>query len=164
MAKKEDKHSVIPADYAKWLGELKSRIRHSQIRALVKVNEELLALYWNIGSQIVSNQSVSSWGTAFIAQLSRDLTTEFPEMKGFSPRNLAYCKNFYLFYSQENIILHQAGAVIVLYADTSLFPPPSPFTFEKRGGSGPHKGKRRVELVYHIRAIPSRRREPDKDR
>ena len=92
MTKKEDVNPVIPADYRNWLGELKLRIRQSRVKALVKVNEELLALYWNIGSQIVSSQALSNWGTAFIAQLSRDLTLEFPEMKGFSARNLAYCK------------------------------------------------------------------------
>lgn len=101
---------LINVDYKDWLSELKGRIKHSQIKAAVKVNEELLRLYWSLGEDIVNKQLESSWGSGFFNQLSADLMREFPDMKGFSSRNLRYCKMFYLFYSQSDIILHQLGA------------------------------------------------------
>lgn len=37
---------VEPSEYKNWIRELKQRIRQSQIKAAVKVNTELLRLYW----------------------------------------------------------------------------------------------------------------------
>ena len=96
-------------DYKRWLTDLKSRIRQSQIKAAVKVNIELLRLYWDMGQDIVNRQMESSWGAGFFEQLSRDLRSEFPNMQGFSATNLKYIKRFYLFYNQENQIRHQNG-------------------------------------------------------
>lgn len=42
--------------------------------------------------------------------LSADLRIAFPEMKGFSARNLWYMKKWFLFYSGDEIKLHQLGA------------------------------------------------------
>ena len=89
------------ADYRQWLIELKTKIQQSQIKASIKVNTELLRLYWDLGQDIVVRQMESSWGSGFFETLSRDLRSEFPHMKGFSERNLLYIKRFYTFYSQE---------------------------------------------------------------
>ena len=91
----------INNEYKQWLIELKSRIRQSQIKAAVKVNSELLRLYWDLGQDIVAQQMETSWGSGFFEQLSNDLRKEFPDMQGFSSTNLKYCKRFYLFYSQN---------------------------------------------------------------
>lgn len=97
--------------YKAWITELKQRIRQSQIKAAVKVNVEMLHLYWSIGEDIVKRNAEAVWGKSVINQLSQDLGNEFPDMKGFSPRNLAYMKQFYLFYSNgEN--LQQVAAKI----------------------------------------------------
>jgi len=87
--------------YKQWIKNLKSRIRQSQIKAAVKVNIELLCLYWDMGQDIVNRQMESAWGSGFFEQLSKDLRSEFPNMQGFSCSNLKYCKQFYLFYKQE---------------------------------------------------------------
>lgn len=76
----------IHKDYAAWIGELKIRIRQSQIKAAVKVNTELLQLYWQLGSDIVEKQKNAKWGDGFLKQLSQDLSAEFPEMKGSTLR------------------------------------------------------------------------------
>jgi len=96
-------------EYRQWLIDLKSKIRQSQIKAAVRVNEELLRLYWNLGQDIVVRQMETAWGSGFFEQLSKDLRSEFPEMKGFSVVNLTYCKRFFLFYTQENKILSQVA-------------------------------------------------------
>jgi len=42
-----------------------------------------------------------------MTRLSKDLMREFPEMKGFSKRNLETIRKWYLFYNQEDIIAQQ---------------------------------------------------------
>jgi predicted nuclease of restriction endonuclease-like (RecB) superfamily len=93
--------SIISKDkvYRGWLEELKKKISASQIKAAIKVNSELLNLYWQLGLEIISKQKESSWGDAIMEQLSKDLTEAFPGMKGFSKRNLFYIRQWYLFYS-----------------------------------------------------------------
>lgn len=94
-------------EYTAWLIDLKTRIRQSQIKAAVKVNTELLRLYWSLGRDIVVRQMEAAWGSRFFEQLSVDLRKEFPDMKGFSERNLLYMKRFYQFYTQDISIRHQ---------------------------------------------------------
>ena len=94
-------------EYRKWLTDLKSRIRQSQIKAAVKVNAELLRLYWDLGQDIVARQMETTWGSGFFEQLSNDLRSEFPDLKGFSATNLKYCKRFYQFYTQDASIRQQ---------------------------------------------------------
>ncbi|GHV69501.1 hypothetical protein FACS1894199_18310 [Bacteroidia bacterium] len=106
------------SEYRAWLCDLKLRIRQCQIKAAVRVNTEMIELYWSIGADIVDKQAESVWGSGVIKQLSADLRQEFHEMQGFSDRNIYSMKKFYLFYSQENpiteneqpTILHQVGA------------------------------------------------------
>ena len=103
----------MTSDYKQWLTDLKSRIRQSQIKAAIKVNTELLRLYWDLGKDIVVRQMESTWGSGFFEQLSQDLQSEFPGMQGFSRRNLFYIKQFYLFYTQDKLTHHQAGGELV---------------------------------------------------
>jgi predicted nuclease of restriction endonuclease-like (RecB) superfamily len=93
--------------YRQWLIDLKSKIRRSQIKAAVRVNEELLRLYWDLGQDIVARQMESTWGSGFFEKLSNDLRSEFPYMKGLSSTNLKYIKRFYLFYTQDSSIRQQ---------------------------------------------------------
>ncbi len=87
--------------YYSWLKELKHKVRLVQIKAAVKVNSELLQFYWELGQDIADKQRNAKWGDGFLKQLSIDLSSEFPDMKGFSLSNLKYIKQWYLFYSQE---------------------------------------------------------------
>ena len=82
--------NIITSEYKNWIVDLKLRIRQSQIKAAVKVNTELLRLYWQMGSEIVEKQKNAHWGDGFLKQLSKDLISEFPDMKGFSYRNLKF--------------------------------------------------------------------------
>ena len=84
----------LPPDYADWLAELKSRIHAAQQRASLSVNRELVLLYWHIGRDILQRQSRDGWGSKVIDRLSQDLRNAFPDMKGFSPRNLKYMRAF----------------------------------------------------------------------
>lgn len=97
----------IDKEYKHWLGELKSRIRNVQLKAAISVNKELLGFYWELGSDIVRKQAATSWGDGFLKQLSADLMSEFPEMKGFSKRNLELIRQWYLFWISEPAIAKQ---------------------------------------------------------
>lgn len=107
----ENKNKPIRTDqdYRDWVSELKQRIRRSQVKAAVKVNQELIRMYWMLGKDIVEKKSESKWGKGFFKELSRDLKDSFPDMEGFSVTNLKYMKRMYLFYSESDIIRHQVG-------------------------------------------------------
>lgn len=84
----------IPEDYNIFLRELKERIRNAQVRAALSINRELVLLYWQIGQDILNRQQQQGWGTKVIDTLAADLQKAFPEMKGFSSRNLKYMRSF----------------------------------------------------------------------
>jgi predicted nuclease of restriction endonuclease-like (RecB) superfamily len=86
--------TVLPAGYASFLDGLKARIRAAQVKAALAVNAELVLLYWRIGRDILARQEREGWGARVIDRLSADLRAAFPEMRGFSPRNLKYMRAF----------------------------------------------------------------------
>jgi len=88
-------------EYLKWLDNLKSRIRTAQIKASLSANAELIELYWDIGKDIFEKQEIKGWGNSIVENLSKDLKLEFPNIKGFSRRNLFYMKKFYSFYKSD---------------------------------------------------------------
>lgn len=94
----------IASDYSTLLETLKDRIRSAQVRAALTVNRELVLLYWQIGQEILARQNEEGWGTGVINQLSKDLQSAFPEMKGFSARNLGYMKVFAATYSDDEFL------------------------------------------------------------
>ncbi|WP_298218410.1 PDDEXK nuclease domain-containing protein, partial [Halothiobacillus sp.] len=83
-----------PEGYADWLADLKDRIHSAQQRATLAVNRELVLLYWQIGRDILVRQAEQGWGAKVIERLAHDLRAAFPDMKGFSPRNLKYMRAF----------------------------------------------------------------------
>lgn len=95
-------------DYVHWLGAIKDRIRSSQQKAALAVNRELLDLYWFLGEALATKQT--DWGDKFIDNLARDLKIEFPDMTGFSKRNLETIRKWYSFYSNHLEFAQQAVA------------------------------------------------------
>ena len=89
------KHALtLPADYTRWLSALKRRINGARQQALLSVNQEQIKLYHDIGREILERQKREGWGSRVIDHLSSDLCTAFPEMRGFSSRNLKYMRTF----------------------------------------------------------------------
>ena len=83
-----------PEGYSEWLSELKVKIHNAQQRATLAVNHELILLYWQIGRDILNRQAEQGWGAKVIERLAHDLRNLFPNMKGFSSRNLKYMRSF----------------------------------------------------------------------
>lgn len=76
------------------MGDIKTQIHEAQQRAAQALNLQLVSLYWKIGRAILDQQEQQGWGARIIDRLAQDLRTNFPEMKGFSPRNLKYMRAF----------------------------------------------------------------------
>jgi predicted nuclease of restriction endonuclease-like (RecB) superfamily len=104
-----NKKLIVDATYVGWLAELKEKIRTSQLRAALKVNSEMLALYWDLAKAIVEKQEISDWGDKIITQLADDLSLEFPGKNGFSRSNLFNIRKWFLFYSTSEIVQQPVG-------------------------------------------------------
>ena len=84
----------LPLGFAPLLADLKARVRSAQLKAAVSVNRELILLYWHIGREILRCQHEQGWGAKVVDRLSIDLRIEFPDLGGFSTRNLLRMRAF----------------------------------------------------------------------
>lgn len=90
--------------YKQLLGEIKEKVKSSQLKAAVAVNKELIQLYWEIGTSLIKKQDNEGWGAKTIEKLANDLRSEFPSMKGFSRRNVYYMVLFAREYPELEIV------------------------------------------------------------
>lgn len=98
-------------DYSFFLAALKERILHARTLAVRAVNRELVLLYWDIGRSIVEKQQAAGWGESVVERLAADLRAEFPDMTGFSARNLRDMKRMWLAYTDRSF-WRQAVAIL----------------------------------------------------
>jgi predicted nuclease of restriction endonuclease-like (RecB) superfamily len=117
---KEKKDVIIPAvasllempeGYGALLTEIKEQIQSTRLRTALSVNAALVMLYWEIGQMILLRQGQEGWGAKVIDRISADLKEAFPDMQGFSARNLKYMRAFAAAYP-DRAIVHQVGAQI----------------------------------------------------
>ena len=94
---------IVNDEYKQWIENLKNRIKHTQIKAAVKVNYEMLDLYWTLGKDIVEKQADAKWGDSFLLTLSNDLKKAFPGVSGFSIQNLKNIRYWYKFYNEKGL-------------------------------------------------------------
>ena len=99
----------INEEYAVWIKEISQRFKCSQVKAAVKVNDEMLRFYWGLGYDISRRGMENKYGKSFFKNLSADLKDVLPDVKSFSVTNLHYMKWFYELYSDAYTILPQAG-------------------------------------------------------
>jgi len=88
-------------EYQNVLKDLKSKFKTAQIKASIKVNTELLQFYWYLGKKIIEVQDNYKWGSKFLDRLSSDLSKAFPNVKGFSKRNLEIIRKWVNFWDNE---------------------------------------------------------------
>ncbi len=91
------------AEYQEWLTAIKQRVASTRMRMALAANSELIALYYELGAQIADREVQAQWGSGFIDAFSKDLRQTFPEVGGFSPKNLRYCRAFFRFYGDPAI-------------------------------------------------------------
>ncbi len=103
--------SEMPRDYAAALGAIKQRIREERLRVILAANAAVVLLYWDIGRMILERQERSGWGAKVVDRLAVDLREAFPDMQGFSPRNLKYMRAFAAAWPEQQFV-QQAAAQI----------------------------------------------------
>jgi len=106
--------NIQTTEYKEFIQRIKIKAQQAQIKASVKVNSTLLEFYWELGQEIIEKQKIANWGSAFLKNMSKDLMREFPNMKGFSKRNLELIRKWYLYYSEKNEITKQAVSQLLL--------------------------------------------------
>jgi predicted nuclease of restriction endonuclease-like (RecB) superfamily len=89
----------MDTEYLKLINTIKQKVRDAQLKSVVAANSQMLLLYWHLGNYILENQLKEGWGSKIIPLISKDLKKEFPNIKGFSERNLFYIKQFSQTYS-----------------------------------------------------------------
>lgn len=89
-----DMTQKLPDDYSQLLQDLKTRIRNERIKTVFSANAAMVMLYWDIGQAIREKQDNEGWGAKTIDRMAYDLKEEFPDMRGFSTRNLKYMRKF----------------------------------------------------------------------
>ena len=90
--------SVVPVNYQDIVTSLKDKIRKARLQAVLKLNADLLTIYREIGAAIAEQEEKAGWGAGIVQKLSSDLRAEFKDMKGLSPRNLRYMRDFFKAY------------------------------------------------------------------
>ncbi len=109
----------LPHGYANLLVSLKKRIQQERIKAVLSANKALVMMYWDIGNSIIQKQNNEGWGSKIIDRLSYDLKDAFPEMRGFSPRNLKYMRKFAESWPDRGIV-QEVLAQITWYHNLAL--------------------------------------------
>lgn len=87
--------------YAKLLRQIRQRVLLAQQRAIYAANEEMLRMYWDIGGMLQQSQDADGWGKKTLQRLAVDLKNDYPEIKGFSVRNMQCMMQFFNEYNQE---------------------------------------------------------------
>ncbi|MBM4119103.1 DUF1016 domain-containing protein [bacterium] len=96
--------AVVPADYVFAFAEIKSRIERERLRVVLAANAAMVLLYWDVGRMILARQEQAGWGAKVIDRLAADLREAFPDMKGFSARNLKYMRAFAAAWPERAIV------------------------------------------------------------
>ncbi|MBD0392096.1 DUF1016 domain-containing protein [Wolbachia endosymbiont of Pentalonia nigronervosa] len=105
---------IIAKEYTEFLEHLKEHIATNRYKAALAVNSKLILLYHHIGTEILKRQKEHGWGAKVIDQLSKDLRSVFPEMKGFGIANLHNMRRFAELYPDPEF-LQQAAIELPWY-------------------------------------------------
>jgi predicted nuclease of restriction endonuclease-like (RecB) superfamily len=138
--------------YSALLASIKERIQSAQVRAALAVNHELVLLYWGIGSEITRRQKEEGWGAKVIENLAQDLKRSFPDMQGFSLRNLKYMKTFAEAWPDEQIVQQAAAQLPWFHNCVLLDKVKNPEERLWYIGEATKNGWSRNVLVMHIEA------------
>jgi predicted nuclease of restriction endonuclease-like (RecB) superfamily len=101
----------LPDDYALFLQDIKTRIRNERLKSVLSANAAMVMLYWEIGKAILSKQKAEGWGAKIIDRMAHDLIEEFPDMRGFSARNLKDMRKFAECWPDKEIVQRTAAQI-----------------------------------------------------
>lgn len=90
--------------YDVWIRSIKERVQQARFKALMMANAEQILLYWDVGHEILAKQDAEGWGSKIVERMSKDLTSAFTDMTGWSPRNLKYMRAFAAAWGRHEIV------------------------------------------------------------
>ncbi|MCW7754953.1 PDDEXK nuclease domain-containing protein [Desulfobotulus sp. H1] len=101
----------LPGDYTNFLKQIKQRVKTERLKAVLSANAAQILMYWDIGRDILEKQEQSGWGARIIDRLSTDLREVFPDMNGFSVRNLKDMRKFAECWPDREIVQRSAAQI-----------------------------------------------------
>jgi len=99
-----DSKQNMPIWYNGMLKQIKTLVASERRRVMWEANTIMTMMYYHIGKTILQQSIAEGWGARVIDRLSADLKAAYPEMKGFSPRNLKYMQKFAKLWPDEAIV------------------------------------------------------------
>jgi predicted nuclease of restriction endonuclease-like (RecB) superfamily len=84
----------LPNSYYDFIKEIKRIVTNQKVKIFRIANSEMIMMYWYIGNAVLEKQKLEGWGTKVIDRMSYDLKDAFPDMNGFSSRNIKYMRKF----------------------------------------------------------------------
>lgn len=101
---KAEQNATRNQEYKNTLHSIISTIKDAQVKTVMAANSQMLLAYWQIGSQLSAKIKTEAWGAKIIESFSADIRKAFPNIKGFSVRNLVYMRQFADAYTPQTII------------------------------------------------------------
>lgn len=86
--------SEMSDSYLDFIEAIKKEIQNQRLKVVLNANSSMICLYWNIGKAILQKQEEEGWGAKVIDRMAKDLKDAFPDMSGFSTRNIKYMRKF----------------------------------------------------------------------
>lgn len=124
MKDKTESAVLATPEYRRFIEDLKARVVSARISAARAVNRDGIVLYWDIGRAIVEKQRVLGWGDSVVEMVSADLRRAFPQMRGFSPRNVWYMRRFFEVYGAPDFLQQVAAELPKPSAHPEIGPQP----------------------------------------
>lgn len=89
---------MLEKEFKELINNIKDDIRTTQLKSIQEVNSNLIMLYFRLGKIISKNKK---YGNNFTKQVSMELKLSFPNVKGFSERNIRSMRLFYEEYEDD---------------------------------------------------------------
>ena len=86
--------SEMSDSYLVFRETVKEKIETQRLAVVASANAGMICLYWMIGKTILEKQCEEGWGAKVIDRMAKDLKDAFPDMSGFSARNIKYMRKF----------------------------------------------------------------------
>lgn len=103
--------SEMSDTYLSFIDNIKNEIKKQRLSVVLSANASMICLYWNIGKAILNKQAEEGWGSKVIDRISKDINDAFPDMSGFSPRNIKYMRKFAEVWNNYEIMQRTAAQI-----------------------------------------------------
>jgi len=136
--------------YGELLADIKTRIRQAQNRAVMSANTEMIRMYWDIGYMVAKRLGLEGWGKGLLRRLAVDLKNEFPEIQGFSERNLQLMIQFQKEYRNLFVIPQRPVAELPGTSVSERFRSQPTAKIDPNDPAQPTPGSEEIQIVQRV--------------